>query len=243
MGDLTDELLQTRRGVALVATGEASARLEEAASDVGTLLCLVGHALTEVRRGTDDGRLDELVAEPPTWLVDAAAHFARAADVDWWARSATTAVHRQVADGLTGLELTDRRGRARSLPEEAGPHLHTFLTDDRRRPVRRWRPDPSVEVAVLDGPDDWEAAGTVVPRDVDGVHLTLRGLLTIEPPEDADWPWETGGVLWHTAVPGTPLPHDETGAWHHDHDWVGIGREFDPRFDEGDEIDGSELSA
>ena len=34
-----------------------------------------------------------------------------------------SAVHRQVADGLTGLELTDRAGRARSLPEEAAPQL------------------------------------------------------------------------------------------------------------------------
>jgi hypothetical protein len=99
-----------------------------------------------------------------------------------------------------------------------------------------------VEVAVLDGPDDWEAAGRRVPRDVDGVHLTLRGLLTIEPPSRAAWPWRTAGVLWHSAVPGTPLPDDETGQWHHDHEWVAIGREFDPTFEEGDEVDGSELA-
>lgn len=240
---LTRALLSTRRGVTLVATGEASGRLDDAATDVGALLCLVGHAVTEVRRGTDDGRIDELVAAPPRWLTDAAARFLATADLDWWARSAGTAVHRQVADGLTGLELTDQRGRARSLPEEAEPHLHTFLTDDLRRPVPRWRPDPVVEIALLDGPEDWDAVGRRVPDDVEGVHLTLRGLLTIEPDDEATWPWEIGGVLWHVPVPGTPLPRDETGAWHHDHDWVAVGREFDPRFEEGDEIDGSELSA
>ena len=243
MSSTAEAMLSTRRGVALLAAGEASGRLEEAARDVGTLLCLAGHAVTEVRRGTDDGRIDELAADPPPWLAAAADRFVATADLDWWARSASTAVHRQVADGLTGLELTDRRGRARSLPEEADPHLHTFLTDDRRLPVRRWRPDPSVQLAVLDGPEDWAAAGARVPQDVDGVHLTLRGLLTIEPGDDVSWPWETGGVLWHRPVPGTPLPRDETGAWHHDHDWVPLGREHDPRFEEGDEIDGSELTA
>ena len=239
MDDVVEAILATRRGVALVATGEASGRLDEAAQDIGALLCLVGHAMLEERRGTDGGRLDELVATSPGWLRDATARFVAATDLDWWSRSATTAVHRQVADGMTGLELTDRHGRARSLPEEATPHLHTFQTVDHRRPVRRWRPDPGVEVALLDGPEDWDAAGRRVPTGVDGVHLTLRGLLTIEPPARVDWPWETGGVLWHTPVPGTPLPHDETGSWPHDHDWVGIGREFDPRFDEGDEIVGS----
>lgn len=243
MSTLAEALLATRRGVTLLATGEASGRLDAAARDVGVLLCLTGHAVTEVRRGTDDGRIDELRAAPPAWLAAAARRFTAATDLAWWSRSAATAVHRQVADGLTGLELTDAAGRARSLPEEAEPHLHTFLTDDRRRPVRRWRPDPAVRLAVLDGPEDWTAAGRRVPEDVDGVHLTLRGLLTIEPEDEDAWPWETGGVLWHTPVPGTPLPHDETGAWHHDHDWVAVGREFDPRFDEGDEVDGSELSA
>lgn len=242
MDGLVEAVLATRRGVALVATGEASGRLDEAAEDIGALLCLVGHAMLEERRGTDGGRLDELVAAPPAWLRDATARFVTTVDLDWWARSAGTAVHRQVADGLTGLELTDRNGHARSLPEEAGPHLHTFQTIDRRQPVRRWRPDPSVAIAVLDGPDDWDAAGRRIPQDVDGVHLTLRGLLTIDPPADGEWPWETCGVHWHAPVPGTPLPLDETGTWHHDHDWVGIGREFDPRFDEGDEVDGSELS-
>ncbi len=239
--ELADALLATRRGATLLATGEASGRLREATDDPGALLCLVGHALREVTRGTDDGRIDELVAAPPAWLRDAAARFAAAADLDWWARSATTAVHRQVADGLTGLEVVDHAGRARSLPEEAPAHLHTFLTDDRPRPIRRWRPEGSVEIAVLDGPEDWEAAGRTVPEDTDGVHLTLRGLLTIEPAAEGDWPWETAGVLWHHPVPGTPLPDDETGGWHHDHGWVAIGREFDPRFEEGDEVDGSEL--
>lgn len=234
-------LLRTRTGVALVATGEASGRLDEAARDRGLLLCLVGHAVTEARRGTDRGRLDALRTDPPRWLREAAARFDAAADLDWWARSTRTAVHRQVADGLTGLEVTDRLGRARSLPEEAAPHLHTFRTDDRQRVVRRWRPDPSVELSLLDGPDDWDRVGHRVPTDVDGVHLTLRGLLTIEPDAGTDWPWETGGVVWHVPVPGTPLPHDEPPAWHHDHAWVGIGREHDPRFDEGDEVDGSEL--
>lgn len=244
MGDdavLADALLATHRGTALLATGEASGRLDEAIDDPGTLLCLVGHALREVARGTDEGRIAELVAAPPAWLREAAARFADGADLDWWARSAMTAVHRQVTDGLTGLEVVDHAGRARSLPEEAAPHLHTFTSDDRPQPVRRWRPDPSVEVAVLDGPGDWEAAGRTVPVDTDGVHLTLRGLLTIEPPSDEPWPWETGGVLWHQPVPGTPLPDDEMGGWHHDHGWVPIGREFDPRFEEGDEVDGSDL--
>ena len=241
MSRLADALLATRRGVALLATGEASGRLGEASDDLGTLLCLAGHAVGEVHRGTDGGRIDELMAAPPEWLRDAAARFAAETDLDWWTRSALRAVHRQVDDGLTGLELTDRAGRARSMPEEAGAHVHTFLTDDRPRPVRRWRPDASVEVAVLDSPDDWAAAGGTIPEDVDGVHLTLRGLLTIEPPDEDDWPWETGGVLWHHPVPGTPLPHDEVGSWHHDHEWVAIGREFDPRFEEGDEVDGSEL--
>ena len=243
MRHLPGDLLATRRGVALLAAGEASGRLDEAAEDIGALLCLVGHAVAEVRRGTGEGRIDELVADPPRWVRDAAERFAARADLDWWARSAMSAVHRQVADGMTGLELTDPAGRARSLPEEADAHVHTFLIDDRPDPVRRWRPDPSVEVAVLDSPRDWEDAGGAVPSDVDGVHLTLRGLLTIEPPDELAWPWETGGVLWHEAVPGTPLPHDETGSWHHDHRWVAIGREFDPRFEEGDEVDGSELSA
>lgn len=241
--DLAHALLATRRGVALLATGEASGRLDEVVDDVGTLLCLVGHAVAEVRRGTDDGRIEELVATPPAWLREAAAHFAEHTDLDWWARSARSAVHRQLDDGLTGLELTDGAGRARSLPEEAAAHMRTFLTDDRPRPVRRWRPEASVEVAVLDGPADWQEAGRRIPDDVVGVHLTLRGLLTIEPPDEEEWPWETGGVLWHHPVPGTPLPQDETGSWHHDHGWVAIGREFDPRFEEGDEIDGSELSA
>lgn len=239
---LAEALLATRRGVTLLATGEASARLDEATSDIGALLCLVGHAVAEVRRGTDDGRVDELVAAPPDWLRDAADRFVAGADLDWWARSATTAVHRQVADGMTGLELTDRSGRARSLPEEAPAHVHTFLTDDRPHLLRRWRPDTSVTVATLDGPEDWEAVGSAIPDDVDGVHLTLRGLLTIEPPDEDSWPWETGGVLWHHPVPGTPLPHDESGSWHHDHGWVAIGREHDPRFEEGDEVDGSELA-
>lgn len=243
MSDLTDALLSTRRGVALLATGEASDRLDEAIGDLGTLLCLVGHALREVQRGTDDGRIDELRAAPPGWLRDAAARFAHGTDLDWWARSARSAVHRQVGDGLTGLELVDPRGRARSLPEEAAAHLHTFTDTDDRRRVRRWRPDASVEIAMLDGPADWEAAGGQVPTDVAGVHLTLRGLLTIEPGPDADWPWETGGVHWWEPVPGTPLPDDETGSWHHDHGWVAIGREHDPRFDEGDEIDGSDLAS
>lgn len=243
MSDLAEDLLATRLGVAMLATGEASGRLDEATDDLGTLLCLLGHAVAEVRRGTDEGRIDELVEAPPAWLRDAAARFAASTDLDWWARSAHSAVHRQVDDGLTGLELTDSSGRARSLPEEAPAHVHTFLTDDRPEAVRRWRPDASVEVAVLDSPRDWDAAGEEVPRDVDGVHLTLRGLLTIEPPDEAVWPWETGGVLWHHPVPGTPLPHDETGPWHHDHGWVAIGREFDPRFEEGDEVDGSELDA
>ena len=241
MNQLARELLATRRGVALLATGEASGRLGEAIDDPGTLLCLTGHAVAEVRRGTDDGRIDELVDAPPAWLRDAAQRFATNADLGWWGRSAATAVHRQVADGMTGLELTDGAGQARSLPEEASAHVHTFLTDDRQHPVRRWRPEPSVDVAVLDAPADWEAAGGRVPTDVDGVHLTLRGLLTIEPPDEGSWPWETGGVWWHAPVPGTPLPHDETGTWHHDHGWVAIGRQFDPRFEEGDEVDGSEL--
>lgn len=238
---LAGALLATRRGTALLATGEASGRLGEAIDDPGVLLCLVGHALREVNRGTDDGRLDEFVAAPPAWLRDAAARFAAGADLDWWARSAMTAVHRQVTDGLTGLEVVDHAGRARSLPEEAAAHLHTFTTDDRPRPIRRWRPDPAVEITVLDGPQDWEAVGRTVPADTDGVHLTLRGALTIEPPLGQPWPWETGGVLWHQPVPGTPLPDDETGSWHHDHGWVPIGREFDPRFEEGDEVDGSDL--
>lgn len=238
---LADALLATRRGTALLATGEASGRLGEAIDHPGTLLCLVGHALREVARGTDDGRIDELVAAPPAWLRDAAGRFAAGADLDWWARSALTAVHRQVTDGLTGLEVVDHDGRARSLPEEAAAHLHTFLTDDRPHLIRRWRPDPTVEITVLDGPEDWEAVGRTVPEDCDGVHLTLRGVLTIEPPPDPPWPWETGGVLWHRPVSGTPLPDDETGSWHHDHGWVPIGREFDPRFEEGDEVDGSDL--
>lgn len=240
-GELADALLATRRGTALLATGEASGRLGEAIDHPGALLCLVGHALREVARGTDDGRLDQLMASPPTWLRDAAARFAAGADLDWWARSAMVAVHRQVSDGLTGLEMVDHDGRARSLPEEAAAHLHTFLTDDRPRPIRRWRPDPSVEITMLDGPEDWEGVGRTVPDDTDGVYLTLRGVLTIEPPATGQWPWETGGVLWHGPVPGSPLPDDETGSWHHDHGWVAIGREFDPRFEEGDEVDGSDL--
>lgn len=241
MTELAEALLATQRGVALLATGEASGRLEDAIAEPGTLLCLVGHALREVERGTDEGRLAELCADPPPWLRDAAARFAAGADLDWWARSAMTAVHRQVGDGLTGLELVDHGGRARSLPEEADPHLHTFSADDRRTSIRRWRPAASVEVTVLDSPDDWDRAGRRVPADVHGVHLTLRGLLTIEPTSEDEWPWETGGVLWHVPVPGTPLPDDESGSWHHDHDWVALGREFDPRFDEGDEVDGSDL--
>lgn len=239
MSDLAEQLLATRRGVALLATAEASGRLEDALREPGTLLCLVGHALREVARGTDDGRIAELVAAPPGWLQRAAERFAAEADLDFWAKSAMTAVHRQVDDGLTGLELVDHAGRARSMPEEAPAHLHTFSGHDQHAAVRRWRPDPSVRIAVLDGPADWEAAGRRVPRDVDGVHLTLRGLLTIEPV--GDWPWETGGVLWHTPVPGTPLPDDETGLWRHDHAWVSIGRQHDPRFDEGEEVDGSEV--
>lgn len=236
-----DALLQTRVGVALVAAGEASGRLAAAATDVGALLCLVGHAVREARRRSGADRIAVLREVQPAWLRRAAAEFVTAVDLDRVTRHATTAVHRQVHDGLTGLELTDRGGRARSLAEEADAHLSTFLSDDRRRPVRRWRADDTVEVAVLDGPRDWEAAGRRVPLDVDGVHLTLRGLLTIEPDSPTEWPWRTAGVLWHAPVPGTPLPDDETGQWHHDHDWVAIGREFDPTFEEGDEIDGSEL--
>jgi hypothetical protein len=245
---LAEDLLATRRGVALLACGEASGRLDQSLADPGATLCLVGHAVREVARGTDDGRIEQLVAAPPRWLREAAARLADRTDLDWWSRPAETAVHRQVGDGLTGLELVDHQGRARSLPEEGAAHLHTFTSSDRRDQIRRWRPDESVSIAVLDGPADWDAAGHRVPghraagRDVDGVQLTLRGLLTIEPPTDGTWPWETAGMLWHVPVPGTPLPDDETGSWHHDHDWVAIGREFDPRFDEGDEIDGSELT-
>lgn len=239
---LGDELLASRPGVAFLAAGEASGRLEEALRLPGVTLCLAAHAIREVVRGTDGGRIDELRDAPPSWVREAAASVDARTDLAWWSRPAIGAVHRQVADGLTGVEVVDHQGRARSLAEEGDAHLHTFTRPAHAGSMRRWRPDLTVEVAMVDGPQDWEALNRRPSRTLPGTHLTLRGALTIDrETDDRHWPWDVAGVWWTEPVPGTPLPEDERGTWRHDHAWVPIGRPYDPRFDEGDEIDGSDL--
>jgi hypothetical protein len=243
------QLLTAPVGVAFLALGEASGRLDEALRSNGVTLCLAAHAAAEVRRGTDGGRLSVLRSDPPAWLQHAAARVdeqASSGHLDWWSKRADFAIHRQLSDGMTGIEVVDHLGHARSLAEEADAHLHTFtrVDGDVNGSIRRWRPDPDVVITTIDGPDDWERVGRRPDRTAAGTHLTLRGAMTIDhaPGPREDWPWELAGVWWNEPVPGTPLPEDDRGRWHHDHEWVQLGRRYDPRFDEGDEVDGSELS-
>lgn len=241
MTDLARQLLAARTGVAVLVVGEASGRLDAALADVGETCCLVGHAVRELARGTDDGRLERLRRTPPVWLVDAAERVAARPDIGWWSAPLPGSVQRASDGGLTGTEHVDRHGRRRSLPEEVLPHLRTFTSDRTPGPVDRWRVR---EPATLElrGPDDLAALGEHPPADVDAVHLTLRGLLTIDPPPGSWWPWRLGGTWWRDGIVGDELDAHHPEPWPHDHGWVEVGRPVDPRFDEGDEVDGSELT-
>lgn len=248
MTGVGDALLSTVEGAAFLACGAAVGRLEEVTGDPGLTLCLAAHALAEVRRGTDGGRLRGFVEEPGAWLVHAAG-ILDAADTAWWSDPPHRHVLRQVAPDAAGIERHDTRDRLRSTVEEADAHLHTFTSRDRRTPPHRFRLTAEARVLILDGPadvDDEVRAALVATGDDEapGVHLTLRGALTI--PRDLldPWPWSVAGVHWARGVPADRIAEAPIGPEPrvvHDYAWPPIGRPYDPRFDEGDEVDGSEL--
>lgn len=247
MTGIGDQLLATRVGATFLACGAAVGRLDEVLADPGLTLCLAAHALAEVRRGTDQGRIRTFVERPGEWLRDAA-RTVDGADVSWWSTPATDRVLRQTDDHTTGIELLDSRGRRRSGAEEAAAHLHTFSSRQRVAPPRRLRLGAAVAVDVLDGPQD---ATDELRTRLDGagdeptaIHLTLRGALTVDRDLLPRWPWAVDGIHWPTGVPSDDELDEPFGPEPrvvHDYGWPPIGRPYDPRFDEGDEVDGSEL--
>lgn len=248
MTGLGDALLATVEGAAFLACGAAVGRLDEVTTDPGLTLCLAAHALAEVRRGTDGGRLRGFVEEPGEWLLHAAGEL-DVADTAWWSEPPHHRVLRQVAPDAAGIERHDARDRLRSTVEEADAHLHTFTSRDRRMPPHRFRLAAGAAVLTLDGPDDVDdevrAAIAAAPGgNAPGVHLTLRGALTIPRRLLDPWPWAVAGVHWSSGVPTDVTAEAAIGPEPrvvHDYGWPPIGRPYDPRFDEGDEVDGSEL--
>lgn len=250
MSSLGESLLATPEGVAFLACGAAVGRLEEALADPGLTLCLAAHAIAEVRRGTDGGRLATFVAHPGGWLLDAAATVDDA-DTRWWSTTAHGAVVREVDDHVAGVEVVDRLSRRRSAAEEDRAHLHTFSTRDRLAPPRRLRLGEDVDLLVVDRASDVDddVLDALRPRvgsgRAPGVQLTLRGALTIPRATTPAWPWGVAGVYWRDRLPDAAAPEPAVAEPRvvHDYDWPPIGRPYDPRFDEGEEIDGSDLDA
>lgn len=167
---------------------------------------------------------------------------------------------------VTDDEVLDAAGRARSGVDEWDPHGLWDVAVPATRQVLRWRVATPVAVAEVDRPGDWEALverfpGPVVAssgrsldwqalaEELDGVHLTLRGLLTTRrrPADAADaprlWTWGSTGTRWARPIglealpPGPALPVDA-----HRLRWPPLLPPQDPAFEEGDEIDGSELA-
>lgn len=167
---------------------------------------------------------------------------------------------------VTDGEVLDAAGRARSGVDEWDAHGLWDVAVPAARQVLRWRVATPVAVAEVDGPEDWVALverfpGPVVAssgrsldwvalaEELDGVHLTLRGLLTARrlpaatPDAPRLWTWGSTGTRWARpvgleALPSTPaLPVDA-----HRLRWPPLVPPQDPAFEEGDEIDGSELA-
>lgn len=172
---------------------------------------------------------------------------------------------------VTDGEVRDAVGRQRSGSDEWDAHGLWDAAVAAASDVHRWRIEAAVQVAVVDGPDDWaelcarypgpavdpggvSLAWDALAEDLDGVHLTLRGLVTGTRPVDVDraasrlWAWGSTGTRWSRPVPfveldrGEVLPssaHEQARGSFPTDAHVGT---WDPRFDEGDEVDGSELA-
>ena|GEM_PF-1972211 len=168
---------------------------------------------------------------------------------------------------VTDGEVLDAGGRARGGVDEWDAHGLWDVAVPATRQVLRWRVATPVAVAEVDRPGDWEALVERFPGpvtassgraldwvaladEIDGVHLTLRGLLTARrlPPTAPDaprlWAWRSTGTRWARPVglealpPGPALP-----VVAHRLRWPPLVPPQDPAFEEGDEIDGSELDA
>ena len=236
MTGLGDQLLATPEGVAFLACGAAGGRLVDALEDPGLTLCLAAHALGEVARGTDGGRLAAFTAEPGPWLLDAAATVDEH-DTSWWSTSAHGTVLRHVEDGLADVEVLDARGLRRSAAEEARAHLDG--ADGDLAPLsspRRCRLDEAAPLVTVDGPqdvtDELSAVLGAGPAGPDRpVQLTLRGALTVPRDLLERWPWRTAGVLLPDAGTTThqAAPREAEPLTVHDYDWPPIGRPTDPR--------------